>query len=279
MLFNFQQAQFGRGRPGGGWNPTRLTTPLLAWFNDASSVTDAGSGACSQWNDITGNAYHATQSTGGSRPTITSGDQAGRRVLSFDGTDDRLAILGAGIGIFANVSAGFMFGVWRKGTATGSRHVFNWSTNTAGGGSSRLTLMAGDASLDSQPGTGGRRLDADSFARATHASALNNQWVMALGVLDYSARTVTIYVNGNSGTQTTGAWSGGGNTSNTNSAGAGIGSVPNSTGFFDGKIGELFCGSSVPSATEIDKLFGYAAHRWALTGNLPAGHPYKLIPP
>jgi hypothetical protein len=51
------------------------------------------------WLDKSGNARHATQSTAGSRPTISPVLRNGRRQLSFDGSDDRL--------ILGNLSAAF----------------------------------------------------------------------------------------------------------------------------------------------------------------------------
>jgi hypothetical protein len=45
------------------------------------------------------------------------------------------------------------------------------------------------------------------------------------------------------------------------------------------RIGEIVILSSLPSTTLRQQMEGYLAHRWGLTGNLPAGHPYKSAPP
>ena len=46
----------------------------------------------------------------------------------------------------------------------------------------------------------------------------------------------------------------------------------------DGKLGEV---AAIASSASSDRemLEGYAAHRWGLTGALPAGHPYKADAP
>lgn len=56
----------------------------LAWYDMLSGITDAGSGAVSQWNDLTTNARHISQSSGTSRPTLTADG------VSFDGSNDHL---------------------------------------------------------------------------------------------------------------------------------------------------------------------------------------------
>src|SRR5690606_5123729 len=55
------------------WTPASMAVPAEIWANDSSSVTDAGGGACSQWNDLSGNNYHFTQSTSSQRPIISAG--------------------------------------------------------------------------------------------------------------------------------------------------------------------------------------------------------------
>ena len=42
----------------------------------------------------------------------------------------------------------------------------------------------------------------------------------------------------------------------------------------DGKLGEVVAIAS-SAASDREMLEGHAAHRWGLTGALPAGHPYK----
>jgi len=46
-----------------------------------------------------------------------------------------------------------------------------------------------------------------------------------------------------------------------------------------GKIYEIFSTPTTPSTDTRQKLEGYLAHKWGLTANLPAGHPYKTVGP
>lgn len=71
--------------------PTDLAN-LLAWHDpaDAATITDAGSGAVSQWSDKSGNGYHLTQATGTFRPTTGIRSLNGVNLLDFDGSSDVL---------------------------------------------------------------------------------------------------------------------------------------------------------------------------------------------
>ena len=59
---------------------------LVAWYDasDAGSITES-SGAVSQWDDLSGNGYHLTQSTGSLQPTTGTRTQNGLNVLDFAG--------------------------------------------------------------------------------------------------------------------------------------------------------------------------------------------------
>lgn len=65
------------------WLPTDLTS-LLAWYDadDADTITHS-SGAVSQWNDKSGNAYHAVQATGSLQPTTNSRTENSKNVVDF----------------------------------------------------------------------------------------------------------------------------------------------------------------------------------------------------
>jgi len=46
--------------------------------------------------------------------------------------------------------------------------------------------------------------------------------------------------------------------------------------YLQGDIAEIVISQDT---TAIDKVFGYLAHKWGLTANLPVAHPYKTTPP
>ena len=85
----------GRGRRRGSpaappFAPNQLAG-LAFWYDAAQSPVVETGGGVEQWQDLSGNGNHATQSTGAQRPTKTV-DSLGRQVLRFDGTDDVLLV-------------------------------------------------------------------------------------------------------------------------------------------------------------------------------------------
>lgn len=82
--------QFAIGAAGGGAFSPADIAGLAAWYDasDAASITESG-GAVSQWNDLSGNGYHLTQSTSTQKPTTGSHTMNGLNVLDFssDGKD------------------------------------------------------------------------------------------------------------------------------------------------------------------------------------------------
>ena len=76
-------------RAANSWTPAELTTEL--WFDAADTSTVIhSSNSVSQWNDKSGNNRHATQTTGGDRPTLQAGALNSKAVLRFDGSNDKL---------------------------------------------------------------------------------------------------------------------------------------------------------------------------------------------
>jgi hypothetical protein len=83
------------------WTPASISG-LQFWLDasDASTLYDATSGgslvaadgAVARWQDKSGNAIHATQSTSGSRPLRKIASQNGRDVVRLDGSNDYLEI-------------------------------------------------------------------------------------------------------------------------------------------------------------------------------------------
>jgi hypothetical protein len=51
------------------------------------------------------------------------------------------------------------------------------------------------------------------------------------------------------------------------------------SGSLRGRIGEIVYIDSNLSTLNREKLEGYLAHKWGLTGSLPGGHPYKTTAP
>ena len=98
--------------------------------------------------------------------------------------------------------------------------------------------------------------------------------------LDFANDSGKIIVNGGVPVTSANLWGNKRNTEASNATYAVIGKSANGFAQFDGSIATICTGrNGVPTTAEIDKLFGWAAHSYALTTSLPARHPYKTIGP
>src|SRR5690606_32498736 len=124
-----------------------------------------------------------------------------------------------------------------------------------------------------------RRLDADSAYSLNSDNSVGTSATIALISIDYVAQKAEVIVNGvvksATGILTAGV------TSNTDAFyGHLIGAERPNLGFFSGDVAEIIMGTGdLPTSAEIDKLFGWAAHKYGLVDNLPLDHPYKLREP
>jgi hypothetical protein len=58
-----------------------------------------------------------------------------------------------------------------------------------------------------------------------------------------------------------------------------VGALGNNVGPLAGSLAEFVIVSGVVSPTTRQRIEGYLAHKWGLTANLPADHPYKTVGP
>lgn len=261
-----------------GWSPANFGTALKQWINDASPIT--GTTNASQVNDLSASGFPFVQATAADQPAIVAAGLNGRRVLRFDGVSDHMRAPSA-VGVFQNVAAAMVFGVYNQTVTDGAatQRGFYWFSRN-GSTTSRVVLGSGNSTgTANAPYTGGRRLDADAFGGASSTTARSAQWVMAMGLVNFTARTADLWVNGALDASGSTLWTAGGNTSNTASNSVALGAIDSLAGFFQGDVAEVGAYVGTPSAADIDRWFGYAAHRYGLTANLPGGHPYKTAPP
>ena len=65
-----------------GAPPTVANANMACWFDASNGVTANGSGAVSQWNDLSGNAHHGT----GGSPTLAASQLNGKSAVQFRGS-------------------------------------------------------------------------------------------------------------------------------------------------------------------------------------------------
>ncbi len=267
------------------WTPTGLSTLPKIWLNDQSNVINV-SGTCSKWDDISGNNYHMTQSSSPSRPLILSTTQNNLRVIRFDGIDDiMLVTASSGSGIFKNTAKGWGLVLYKKNSTDGAastRTLFNATNGTDNSSRFVMDHQYVGSSID-KPAITVRRLDADSTSILTANTAIAKRWGALLQILDWSEGDGTIYIDGFKDIENL-ALTTSGYTSATDSVkNLGLGGYSadgNTTNWIDADIGEVLIGSDTsPTLMEINRLFGYLAHKWGVSSTLLPNHPYKYFAP
>jgi len=125
---------------------------LAFWYDAATSSVIETDGAIERWDDLSGNANHASQSVADERPMKTT-DAGGRDVIRFDGIDDTLAIanppnLAAGVTLFlvftVRTRSDFS-GIVSAAAATGVDHETFFSLQNASAASDQLQWLGHSA--------------------------------------------------------------------------------------------------------------------------------------
>jgi Ca2+-binding RTX toxin-like protein len=202
--------------------------------------------AVTQWNDKSGNGRHATQATVASMPTYTTAGLGGKSVVTFDG-NDRMFFQGV---------HDAQWSIATVGRANGANQGF-----VQFGGLNSLGSLFTEGTYRARPTTGG----------VSDASAPCTPGENVILSATYGVSTTDVWKNGVIGTPA----SLGGVASNALST---IGSLQNLF-FLNGFISEMVVTNGVLSTTDRQRLEGYLAHKWGLEANLPAGHPFKSLPP
>lgn len=244
------------------WTPADITTALWLDAADASTITESG-GAVSQWDDKSGNSRNATQSTAASRPLLATASLSGKDVIDCDGANDQLVL--ANVTTLTSINQS-LFVVAKRDNAVGRTEMpFSVGNSSTGDGLADIPRWNDDI-MYSQVGRAGNR--------PTPTSVITDQpYINCItgGDIQLSYTNGTLIGTGTSQvslpfTVTSGY--------------VGSGSAVSTFGrFFDGKIAEIVVLPVVASTTNRQKMEGYLAHKWGLTANLPAGHPYKSTAP
>jgi hypothetical protein len=248
------------------WNPTFIETALWLDAADASTITESG-GSVSQWDDKSGNGRNAAQSTPANRPTLTASNLNNLDVITFDGSDDVLiATLNTGL------SSSFAFftvvvplrtnAIESYVTSQVSSYNNYWANlglgGVSGGTKATFSLFNGVNNPIASyitPSIGLPYLYAG--ARDTN---LGNIQLFSNGtqvsVASDTTTSVPVYSDLQIGGQT----------------------APSGR-YANARIAEVIIVSSSPTTIVRQKIEGYLAHKWGLTANLPADHPYKTVEP
>lgn len=242
------------------WNPSMIQTALWLDAADASTVTTV-SGAVSQWNDKSGNGRHVTQAIAGNRPAYSSAAINNKNALSFI-TDDSLQLSSPGFATGASSKS--LFVVYQPGTTGSTSHwICGYAIGTAT--SSWFGMMYRNDTVKGDP------------YFATYATDLTDSATPTLSTKfaasTYDGTTLRLYRNGSE------IASGARSLSTATNADFLIGKDTGTSSYMNGLIAEILFVSSAVSTDTRQRIEGYLAHKWGLTANLPAGHPYKTVGP
>lgn len=246
------------------WTPAQISTTMWLDASDSATITLNG-GNVSQWNDKSGNSHNAVQSNSSLQPAYTSSGLNGKNVVTFSLDELRvsnLILTGSGVEIYLVVSR-------NSGTESNGRFLSLKSTAYSKdyadtNGWLPLFQLSTTSTISSY----------SNFSSATpgYNSSLSTPYLIQTS---YYASSLEFKVFTN--VQATKSNS---NTLNTTD-GMMIGTSLNDGApveHFNGIVAEIVI---VPTLSDSNrqKMEGYLAHKWGLTGNLPAEHPYKYNAP
>jgi subtilisin-like proprotein convertase family protein len=254
------------------WQPSSLG-PLAGWYKaDAIPSADRATDRVTRWvNSANAGASGNFTSSGTPRPTFVASALNGKPIIRFDGADDALT-LGSST-LLRQVQGATVYAVRRFSTVPTTQRSFFFISTGGNGTNPRFAMRSSSAA---QPQVVGRRLDSGPMSTITSTVPLAQAFEIHGGVANYAGGSIIQWINGVAqGTATVSA----GTTSASNALGSAIGSAKAAGTHFTGDIAEIVIVHAALDTADREKLEGYLAHRWALAGSLPTGHPFRTAPP
>lgn len=272
------------------WTPADITTALWLDANDSGTITQSG-GAITTWADKSGNNRTATAD---GNPTYSAtGLSTGRPAVQLDGTGDGFASSITGIGSFnaldvymvtqttaaaaADANTGIFWGYGNTGVAGGPYPGFRGLSFSSSTGALAGELVA-IAAENATAATG--RLGSNSYARAANTAQILNSRNATTGTsLLANGSSVTLNLANEITTSSNTAPSAIGYTVDSNLH---IGAVRSNGALVYSpaiKFAEVIVSSTLLSIDNRQRMEGYLAHKWGLTANLPANHPFRSAAP
>lgn len=276
------QALLMSGNSGALWTPDDLSVGSEMWLDNESDMTgvapDMGT-----WRDrrYDVSTYPNFASEGVDSPTQNATGLNGMRTLEFDGVNDSVDFGTDYQSLCANRTENW-FAIVVKKTATDgagtARSVIGWPTTDTT--LARLRLDFGSVADANKPFIRVRRSDGDSAADLTASADVDANWHIWLVTMDWANGDGKIYLDGTLDVSDNALTSSGSTSNSAANSVAHLGSANNAINYTDMSVAEIIAGrSGLPSAGEIDKIFGYLAWKWGLEANLPGGHAYESAPP
>ena len=221
---------------------------LNLWLDaaDTSTITHSAN-AVSQWNDKSGNAYHATASS--ANPTTGSDTIDGKNVITLGSNN----IIGNSAPSAANWQDLYIVARWDGGATFDSYDgLFTGTTQTGTANGIGIIGHSGSTNLFGTNWFDNLYINGTSSATTGVLGSMSNAFLISASA--NSAISVTGYRIGVDRTFTSGRdW--------------------------NGVIAEVVSFNTKLSDSDRQKVEGYLSHKWGLTNNLPSSHPFKVAPP
>lgn len=242
------------------WTPANFTTALWLDAADSMTITLDESNKVSQWDDKSGNDWHATQGTLAWRPLYVSNVLNGNAIVRFNGTSTRLACS------LLNLSQPFsVYFVGQTNVVTGSSGSRQFIFDGLVGAANRCIFSLRGQQINKPSMWAGTVSTWDSFSSQTTTAYTLYEGIfnVSSSIIGVNAVREMIKIDGNNLKE-----------------GIVIGAHNDqSMDFLNGDIAEIIFVSGTLS-TENRQIFeGYLAHKWGLEGSLPGEHPYRSSPP
>ena len=264
---HFMERSLGQFGFSSNWTPILINKSL--WLDAADIETIILNGnTVSQWNDKSGNGRHATQTTLANQPTYISQGLNGKDIIDWDGSNDSMVISGANSTTLSQelsqdntYSIAFVLQADVFSNLPVLLHVpessfkFLFELNSPAG------LYWGDTTTNFRTYSSGTFA---STSRATFFTCIKTG--SGLGEAHAEGTLVSTF---------TGTLS----NSPTISSNFILGSYSSAQYNYNGKFAEIIISNYSWNTDERQNVEGYLAHKWGLTSNLPANHPYKNTAP
>jgi len=246
----------------GVWSPANLGSALRAWYK-FNELTGSNGSAQPSVTDASGNGFNLSQVTSGNQPTLTVADLNGKNTLAWNGSTTYYQLANA---IFSGSAAGSAYVVIKIPYDFIGCALMDWGTAT---GTSNWPYSDGNF----YPDFGSTAIK--TFARTVTSTVYRIYSVYS------AASDWAFYVDGGTG------GSAGGTSplysTSTNTVAWRPGAVDlgrdHLANIMNGWLAEVVFTNAKQSTTDRQKMEGYLAHKWGLTGNLSSSHPYKTTPP
>jgi hypothetical protein len=285
-MFSLNDVGFLGGLGGTPWTPNYITTALWLDAADASTITTSGSDV-TQIDDKSGNSRNFT-SASGTRPSTGAATLNSKNILSFSADYFTSSSSAATWKFLHDETGSSIFAVATFGTTANPNAAYGLFGNNGTSPSSNIGtcgfyddrfIVPRNDTFSHQIGRG---LSSSPVALQVLQDSVTPNATNIFAILGDPANATLanrsiIAINGGS-EQKTNTDSAAHSTSNP-TFNFQIGATGNNLFPLTGSLAEFIIVSGVASSTDRQRVEGYLAHKWGLTANLPANHPFKTAAP